>query len=1311
MQEPSTTQPQSTPPPSAPDGLRALRDAIGRLRSAIKAQLLVSRLGMIAAAYVGAMLLGGLADYLLRFPSGLRVVAFLLAAGLLACLAWRVVYPVLRFRPNDTDLALRLEQTEMGEQRGWNGVLASGLELSTANQDQTLHGDPRLASIASDLAGERFNSARVQVLKLMDPSDLRRGLLCAALAAACVLGLSFATPELLRIGTRRVLLPWTDTPWPKRTGVLMAAQPVAHPLGMALPMRAILTKSSRSAEDTRVSVRYRLIVDGDEVASQTALMTPQGKRASFDPGLGGRAIEGDLFERLLDVQDLLPEALAANRAEHDIKLEYWFETSDDATARWRTVMVEPPAVASMRVTVQPPAYLERLGDSLGASVLRGDVEAGNGLDNRADVGPVLAGSRVSAAITLNKPIPVEPSYRPGWLESTLPGLAGLATIERTIGEREWRLGFTPQASVRTAIRPRDQFGIESRDEASLRIEVMEDRPPTAAVIDPPQDESVLPNAVLALAAEGRDDVAIWRAALRTQVAKMPTDVASAGAVPAAQGEPAALAAVSRERSEDAGAFADPRVVRAGATIDLAPLTLSPGDEVWLTAATMDARGALSGERTDAATAEAPGAFAADVISPARRLRIISESQLVEQIRAELTGLRDAARRLEQDQRALGAQRDQATNAGDTRESQEAAAGEAQRQSQQQSNIRDRLRPVEDNLQRLAKRAERNNLSDTALTGLLSDARETAEAAGEQAQTAGEALRELSTQRDQQAREQAAEAAEKSQGEAQQELEALADMLDQGNDDWTVRRQLEQLLSDQKQLRSQTGATGAETAGQEQNELTQRQRDDLERLARRQQELSQRATQALDAAQARAEQMSEANPAQAQAIREAAQRARARQLSQRQQQASEQIRQNQTGGAQQSQRQAEQAIEEALEALDDVRKAQDEQLRRVLADIMQSLEQLIAQQQAELDRLAKAIEGEAMTGLDRAMIALQQNTLGVLSKARKDAPDATRLAELIESAGDAQAGAIVALRANPIDLASAEPQERTSLQRLRDALEEAKKQDEDAQNRDDERVRRELRRAYAEALEEQTILRADAQPLLDVEPSRRTRSQARGIGDKQAQLRDKLEQLRSKTQELQDAKLFDFAHTRLDRAMAGAAQTLRDGAFGRAADRQQATAIATLRSLLDALKEQDKKDDGLRGQSGGGGSGQSGPSKAIPDAAELILLRGLQAEAADRTRALGDGVDADAAELEDVARLQEELAAEARGLLERLQQQAPPGVAPGPKQPTDDGGDAPKPDGGPATAPGQRPGRASEEPNADAPRTDDGGKPAPQEQPK
>lgn len=1274
-------------------GLRTLIDAIGRLRSAIKLQLLVSRIGIIAAAYVGGMLVGGIVDYLLRFPGSLRTVAFFAAAGLLAWLVVRIVLPVVRFQLSDTDLALRLEQTSLGKERGWQGVLASGLELSSQREgtgNDALSGDPRLAAIASDLAGERFNASRVQVLKLLDPSDLRRSLLCAALAASCVLGLSFATPELLRIGTRRVLLPWTDTAWPKRTGVLMASQPVAHPLGMALPLRAILTRSARAAEETRVSVQYRLLVDGQEVASQRALLTPQGKKATMDPGLGARAIEGDLFERLLDVQDLLPEGISStDRASKDIKLEYRFETSDDQTPFWRTSMVEPPGVTGMTLTVTPPAYLDQLGEALGASVLRGNVDGGNGLDGRADIGPVLAGSRVDWTIEMNKGLPVPDTTDTGWLERSLPGLTGLEMVSRVHSERTWKLSFTPVTSIRTSIRPSDQYGIQSRDEAGLRIEVMEDRSPSSAIVDPPQDESVLPNASIPVVAEGRDDVAVWRTALRSQVAKVPGVVGapSTGGIPEATGESVEVVSVSRESDGDASAFADARIVRAGSTIDLSALALSPGDEVWMTASVLDAKGALSEAGIALGTQ-------ATIISPVRRLRIISESQLVEQIRGELSSLRDAARRLEQDQRSLSEQREEATNAGETAEAQEQAWGAAQKQSQQQGGLRDRVQPIRESLQKLSKRAVRNSLSDTSLTGLLNDAGETAEAASQRALEASQALKELATQRDASTREQAAQALEQSQDQAQQELEALSDMLGQSDDDWTVRRQLEQLLSDQRQLRAQTGAAGAETSGQEMNELTQKQREDLERLSRRQQELSQRANQALDTAQARAEQMEQSNPAQAQAIRAAAQKARARQLSQRQQQASEQIRQNQTGGAQQSQRQAEQAIEEAIEALDDVQKQRDEELKRVLADIMQSLEQLIAQQQVEIAALGKAIEGEAQGAgrgagaLDKGMIALQQNTLGVLSKARKEAEDATRLASLIEAAGDAQAGAIVALRAKPADLASADPQERTSLQRLKDALDEAKKLEEDANKRDDERVRRELRKAYAEALEEQTALRADAQPILDQEPSRRTRSQARTIGDKQAQLRDKLETLRSKTQELSEAKVFEFAHARIDKTMAQASKTLRDGAFTKVADRQQASSIATLRSLLDALKEDKKQDDELKNAGGGGsgsGGGAGGEQKAIPDLAELVLLRGLQAEAAERTRVLGEpNAGVDASELEDVGQLQEELTRQGQGLLEKLQQQNGPKIPPvkiddaqpaGDKEPdqepgrSEDGGDA------------------------------------------
>ena len=159
-------------------------------------------------------------------------------------------------------------------------------------------------------------------------------------------------------------------------------------------------------------------------------------------------------------------------------------------------------------------------------------------------------------------------------------------------------------------------------------------------------------------------------------------------------------------------------------------------------------------------------------------------------------------------------------------------------------------------------------------------------------------------------------------------------------------------------------------------------------------------------------------------------------------------------------------------------------------------------------------------------------------------------------------------------------------------------------------------------------------------------------------------------------------------MAQASKTLRDGAFTKVADRQQASSIATLRSLLDALKEDKKQDDELKNAGGGGsgsGGGAGGEQKAIPDLAELVLLRGLQAEAAERTRVLGEpNAGVDASELEDVGQLQEELTRQGQGLLEKLQQQNGPKIPPvkiddaqpaGDKEPdqepgrSEDGGDA------------------------------------------
>ncbi|MFN7614378.1 MAG: hypothetical protein ACK5P8_04195, partial [Phycisphaerae bacterium] len=283
-----------------PADVSTLLAALSRLRNAIRLQLVFSRVGLIVATVFATALALGLADYFLRLPRELRVLMWVGGVMALAMVMYRRVLPALRFRPSDTDLALRLERSELGQQRGWAGVLASGLELS---KDNAPH-DPRLARAAADIARERFVVSPGAVLSSLETRTLRRSLSALALAGGAVVAMSIANPTTFRVGSQRVLTPWAATQWPKRTGVVAAGTPAAHPLGTALPLRALLLRSPKPASATNITVRYRVSVDGKTGPTQQALLTPQGRKLSHDPGLGAPQMEGDLFERLLDTQGL-----------------------------------------------------------------------------------------------------------------------------------------------------------------------------------------------------------------------------------------------------------------------------------------------------------------------------------------------------------------------------------------------------------------------------------------------------------------------------------------------------------------------------------------------------------------------------------------------------------------------------------------------------------------------------------------------------------------------------------------------------------------------------------------------------------------------------------------------------------------------------------------------------------------------------------------------------------------------------------------------------------------------------------------------
>lgn len=388
----------------------------------------------------------------------------------------------------------------------------------------------------------------------------------------------------------------------------------------------------------------------------------------------------------------------------------------------------------------------------------------------------------------------------------------------------------------------------------------------------------------------------------------------------------------------------------------------------------------------------------------------------------------------------------------------------------------------------------------------------------------------------------------------------------------------------------------------------------------------------------------------------------------------------------------------LQEMERGERSRQEQLRRQIASIVESLDALIVRQQQELDRLDAADQaGAGFAGLDGGMISLNRNTLGVLDQAREAGRELREVASLVARASEAQIKAVDALRARSVDAAAARERETESLARLREARELAGKAEEQQSEAENARKRGELRKAYTDALARQQDARAQTAKLAEAgDLSRRDRAAARAVGEEQASIRSALAELLARTQEIADTKVFEYAHAQMDRSAGRAADRLRAGEPAPALPDQDRT-ISTLQGLIRSLQDDPRKqkEDQFAGnqQGAGGSSGQGQPPPLIPPVAQLVLLRELQAGLLRETKAIAAVEQPDPEALDLLGTQQSDLSELGKAIIDAMQRRnrdAPPdGVAPI------------KPPAGPAPAPA--PGKSS--PPAAAPRQPQPGAPS------
>jgi hypothetical protein len=883
-------------------------------------------------------------------------------------------------------------------------------------------------------------------------------------------------------------------------------------------------------------------------------------------------------------------------------IEYYFATEDARTERRRVRLIDPPAVRCGEVVVDPPEYAAQ-------QIARRVLNLGPDLNDRpVTEDPALVGSRMDLRLDLNKPLTVpEPEDdRASWIGRTF-GWESAALPRFEVDPTDparWQLSWRLDATCDLNISLVDDYGFTNEEAIRYRFRAAADVPPKAVVLEPRRDEMVLPTARVNVIGEGRDDVVLRRVALN----------ASAQRREGEHIEPLSSSPIRETTRAEA---------RIEAELDLAGFELTEGDTVLLSVVAED-------------TFELNGARHDPVVSDARRLHIISAAEFAAQLRHELSGVREGAVRTEARQAEL--------------QDEVASHGLQPGLRRAQARLGDRLLRQREVIDALEARVRRNRFDDEALTALLAQSRDLLNYAG---RAANRALAAIETRAESGSAD--GQVIIEAQQEVRDELADLIRLLDRDEDVWLVERELEELFREQVGTRNATIELTPRTIGRSREELSQAAVQALDRIGQRQQEMRDRVRRLIDDMRRRAEAMDDIDASSASALRAAAEAGERREVGRDMERAAEQAEANQLQNAAGSQQSALETLQRMAGHLHQARKAMAEQLLREIANLVESITQLIQVQENELIALARAEQMGRFAERDRPMIRLGRNTRAVALDARAGGADMQSIGRALDRAADAQDDAVDALRARPADARTARQAEERSLDLLKEAKQLAEALQQQVRKEQAARRREALVEAYRRLGEKQIAARQETLPLIEVDPlGRRQVVEARRLSLVQSEIRSGLADLEQNTAEIVDSAIFTYVHQLMDRWCAEVSEALVNSDIAVFVTDRQAMIAESITRQIEALQPDEADEFAQESASGDGGGGAgSGAPPLIPPVAEIRRLRSLQEQIYNQTRALDLRADLEETErrqrLLETGRMQRRLIELGEEMLRRLPQ--------------------------------------------------------------
>jgi len=848
------------------------------------------------------------------------------------------------------------------------------------------------------------------------------------------------------------------------------------------------------------------------------------------------------------------------------RIEFRFKTDDASTSMQEIPIVDLPEIVDAQLHITPPGYAVDTHEPRDIPLLEGGVLRGRIGES------ILRGSELIVDITSNNPLLIPGGAPEQWLSDILNSThEPTPTLHADPDDpRRFQLKWVLDEPVRQVVQLRDENGLQSLDPWNLYIESTTDREPTVAFEHPSQDLSLLPGARLEPRLTASDDIQLDQ--MRIHVAP---DIAG--------GEETTPTGHSLDTTLDL-TKEDPTTNQSmDITLDLAEWDLEPGTTLLVEGTVRDSYRDVDG--LDRVTNAAP-----------RRIQIIDESSFLSMIRNRFKLLQQRVKELDDRQDQLQRiVRSGAWTTGDQRE---------------QSALSRAMRDQREQLDSIRSEMNTNRSDDQQVEALLSFSTESLDRAAEASNMAVESMQVGPSDRAQ---------ALRSQEEVRFELGELVSMLGEDEESWLVSRQVERLIELQRELLERTNSLGRDMLGLTREDMGELERETLEQVSREQLELTGSARDLIEALEDRSQGLSDVNPAQSEAMRSAAERAKSDQVVERIREASEDMSEGLMQSASRAQEGVLQTLQQIQGMLDESRKVDVKDLVRKLEALEQAIDRLVEFQRRELLRLDDAIIEGVFIGRDTPLIRLRTNTLSVSKQARESGEETRSISRILEQAAGEQAEAIGGLRTDPVPAESVRGHEERSLQLLESALEESGSRAEQARQDMETGARNELASRYRALAEHEAVIMKQTELLGDGEKlDRRARFEARRLSRNQEEIRIDLLDLTATNGELLESPAFKHIHERLDALSLDITTDLKEEHITSLTTHRQQMMIRQFTTLADSLEQADDEDRFADGSSGSGGSSGESSSQQqglVPPIAEIKLLRGMQVELLDETRAM------------------------------------------------------------------------------------------------